>query len=151
VETAAAARARRTSSSPRARTRGRCARRCRGEARFGGRVLHSREYLDAAPFAGQRVLVVGLGNTGAEIALDLCEQGVQVALSVRSPVNIVHRDVLGRPTQRTSLMLARLPARLGDALGALLRDLTVGDLSRFGLRTAARSPLAQLREEAARR
>lgn len=118
-----------------------------GQVHFGARVLHSRDYLDATPFAGMRVLVVGMGNTGAEIALDLCEQGVQVALSVRAPVNIVHRDVLGRPTQRTSLLLARLPPRLGDALAGLLRDLSVGDLSRFGLRTPARSPLAQLREE----
>jgi hypothetical protein len=93
------------------------------------------------------VLVVGMGNTGAEIALDLCEAGVEVALSVRSAVNIVHRDVLGRPTQRTSILLGRLPPRLGHALATLLRNLTVGDLSRWGLRTPSTSPLAQLREE----
>jgi cation diffusion facilitator CzcD-associated flavoprotein CzcO len=93
------------------------------------------------------VLVVGMGNTGAEIALDLCEAGVEVALSVRSAVNIVHRDVLGRPTQRTSILLGRLPPRLGHALTGWLRDLTVGDLSRWGLRTPRTSPLAQLREE----
>jgi cation diffusion facilitator CzcD-associated flavoprotein CzcO len=110
-------------------------------------VLHSHAYRDATPFAGQRVLVVGMGNTGAEIALDLCEAGVEVALSVRSPVNIVHRDVLGRPTQRTSIVLGKLPPRLGHALTGWLRDLTVGDLSRLGLRTPRTSPLAQLREE----
>jgi len=70
-----------------------------------------------------------------------------VALSVRSAVNIVHRDVLGRPTQRTSILLGRLPPRLGHTLAAWLRDLTVGDLSRWGLRTPRTSPLAQLREE----
>jgi cation diffusion facilitator CzcD-associated flavoprotein CzcO len=118
-----------------------------GEEAFTGRVLHSHAYRDAAPFAGERVLVVGMGNTGAEIALDLCEAGVQVALSVRSAVNIVHRDVLGRPTQRTSILLGKLPPRLGHALAAWLRDLTVGDLTRLGLRTPRASPLAQLREE----
>jgi len=118
-----------------------------GEEAFTGHVLHSHTYRDAAPFAGQRVLVVGMGNTGAEIALDLCEAGVEVALSVRSPVNIVHRDVLGRPTQRTSIVLGKLPPRLGHALTGWLRDLTVGDLSRLGLRTPRTSPLAQLREE----
>jgi len=117
-----------------------------GQAQYTGRVLHSRDYRNAAPFAGQRVLVVGMGNTGAEIALDLAEQGVSATLSVRSPVNIVYRDVLGRPTQRTSLMLARLPTRWGDAAARVLRDLTVGDLSRWGLRTPAESPLHQLRE-----
>ena len=92
--------------------------------------MHSRDYRNAAPFAGRRVLVVGMGNTGAEIALDLAEQGVAVALSVRSPVNIVYRDVLGRPTQQTSLALARLPTALGDALARWLCDVTVGDIGR---------------------
>ena len=118
-----------------------------GQSHFGGRVLHSREYRNAKPFAEQRVLVVGMGNTGAEIALDLVEHGVRAALSVRSPLNIVHRDVLGRPTQLSSLLLSRLPAALGDVAATLLRDLTVGDLGRYGLHTATVSPLRQLRED----
>ena len=118
-----------------------------GRETFGGRIIHSRDYRDATPFAGQRVLVVGMGNTGAEIALDLAEQGVRVALSVRSPVNIVKRDVLGRPTQLSSLMLSRLPPALGDRLAIWLRDLTVGDLGHLGLRTPEGSPLRQLRED----
>lgn len=81
-----------------------------GEEVFGGQVLHSRHYSDAQAFAGQRVLVVGMGNTGAEIALDLCEQGVAVGLSVRSPVNIVHREFLGRPSQRIAPAGAAAPA-----------------------------------------
>ncbi|WP_171020085.1 NAD(P)/FAD-dependent oxidoreductase [Hydrogenophaga sp. 2FB] len=118
-----------------------------GQDRFQGRVLHSRSYRNAAPFAGQRVLVVGIGNTGAEIALDLTEQGVRTALSVRSPVNIVRRDVLGRPTQLSSILLGKLPPALGNGLATLLRNLTVGDLGRYGLRTAPISPLRQLREQ----
>ncbi len=118
-----------------------------GQDAFSGRVLHSHAYRDAEPFKGQSVLVVGMGNTGAEIALDLAEQGVAVALSVRSPVNIVKRDVLGRPTQLSSIALARLPEPMGNALATLLRQLTVGDLSRWGLRTPKDSPLRQLRHE----
>lgn len=118
-----------------------------GRDAFTGRVLHSHAYRNAAPFQGQCVLVVGMGNTGAEIALDLAEQGVAVALSVRSPVNIVKRDVLGRPTQLSSIALAKLPEPMGNAFATLLRQLTVGDLSRWGLRTPAASPLRQLRHE----
>jgi len=120
-----------------------------GGERFrpAGRIVHSRDYRDAAPFAGERVLVVGMGNTGAEIALDLAEHGVAAALSVRSPVNIVHRDVLGRPTQQTSIMLARLPTPIGDALARLLCDVTVGDIARYGLPRSRVSPLRQLREQ----
>jgi indole-3-pyruvate monooxygenase len=117
-----------------------------GQASFSGQVLHSKAYRNAHAFAGQRVLVVGMGNTGAEIALDLCEQGVRTAISVRSPVNMVYRDVLGRPTQLSSIMLSKLPVAWGDALATRLRNWTVGDLSRWGLRTASISPLRQLRE-----
>lgn len=117
-----------------------------GEDAFGGRIVHSHAYRDAAPFAGQRVLVVGMGNTGAEIALDLAEAGVATTISVRSPINVVRRDVLGRPTQRTAMLLAKLPPAWGDRLGVWLRDLTVGDLTPWGLRTPPVSPLRQLRE-----
>ncbi|MGA7271030.1 MAG: NAD(P)/FAD-dependent oxidoreductase [Acidimicrobiia bacterium] len=118
-----------------------------GEDGFAGRVVHSRSYHDPGPFLGSRVLVVGMGNTGAEIALDLCENGVDASISVRGPVNIVPRDVLGRPTQLTGLALSRLPEWLGDRIGVGLRRLTVGDLSRFGLETPGLPPNAQLREE----
>jgi cation diffusion facilitator CzcD-associated flavoprotein CzcO len=117
-----------------------------GQALFAGRILHSADYRNAAPFNAQRVLVVGMGNTGAEIALDLAEQGVSAAISVRSPMNIVHRDVLGRPTQLTSIALSRLPNAWGDTIASMFRNLTVGDLSRWGIRTSDVSPLRQLRE-----
>jgi len=117
-----------------------------GEETFSGQLIHSREYREPGSFAGQSVLVVGMGNTGAEIALDLSEAGVDTTISVRGPVNIVPRDVLGRPTQLTARMLARFPSGLGDRLGSLLRAMTVGDLSKYGIATPELAPLAQLRE-----
>src|ERR1700722_14697026 len=65
-----------------------------GQERFRGPVVHSSSYRNADPFAGQRVLVVGAGNTGAEIALDLAERGAKPTLAVRAPVNVVPRDLL---------------------------------------------------------
>jgi cation diffusion facilitator CzcD-associated flavoprotein CzcO len=118
-----------------------------GLSEFRGEVLHSAAYRNPRDFSGRRVLVVGMGNTGAEIALDLAEQEVRVALSVRSPVNVVYRDIAGRPTQLTAIALARLPEKLGDAIAVALRNLTVGRLERYGLRTSSVSPLKQLREE----
>ena len=64
---------------------------------FDGPILHSNRYRNPAPFAGKRALVVGYGNSGAEIALDLAEAGVDVTLSVRSPVNVVPRELFGVP------------------------------------------------------
>jgi cation diffusion facilitator CzcD-associated flavoprotein CzcO len=116
-----------------------------GELGFSGRRIHARDYRKPDPFAGQRVLVVGMGNTGAEIALDLSEAGVDSTISVRGPVNIVPRDVLGRPTQLTARMLTRLPTGLADRLGSLLRRMTVGDLTAYGIATPEIAPLAQLR------
>jgi cation diffusion facilitator CzcD-associated flavoprotein CzcO len=117
-----------------------------GQQLFAGTVLHSQAYRNAAAFSGRRVLVVGLGNSGAEIALDLAQHGVGVALSVRSPQNIVYRDVLGVPVQLTALLLSRLPASWSDAVSSALRDLTVGDLRRWGIRTPALAPMRQVRE-----
>ncbi len=117
-----------------------------GEEAFQGQILHSRAYRNAVPFQGQRVLVVGMGNTGAEIALDLAENGAQAFLSVRGPVNIVPRDFLGRPTQLTALKLAQLPHWLGDWIGIQVRRLTMGDLPKYGLTFPEMPPARQLRE-----
>jgi cation diffusion facilitator CzcD-associated flavoprotein CzcO len=117
-----------------------------GAGSYTGRLVHSREYRDANPFLGDKVLVVGMGNTGAEIALDLSEAGVDTTISVRGPVNIVPRDVLGRPTQLTARMLSRLPTDVGDRIGTMLRRMTVGDLTEYGIATPDLAPLAQLRE-----
>lgn len=116
-----------------------------GMASFPGTLIHSKTYRNATPYLNQRVLVVGMGNTGAEIALDLCEQGVDVTLSVRGSVNIVLRDTLGNPIQRTSMMLAKLPTKVGDPIGRFLAKLTVGDLSKYGLHRPDMAPAKQLR------
>ena len=116
-----------------------------GMESFTGVVIHSRDYRNPTRFSGQSVLVVGMGNTGAEIALDLSEHNVDSTISVRSPVNIVPRDVLGRPTQLTARVLARLPDALGDQVGVLLRRLTVGNLEEYGITTPELPPAAQLR------
>ena len=117
----------------------------KGQETFTGEIVHSRSYKNATPFQGKKVLVVGMGNTGAEIALDLSEHDIATWLSVRHPVNIVPRDAFGRPTQLTAMKLAKLPHWLGDRLGILLRALTVGNLSKYGIQTPDMPPSKQLR------
>lgn len=113
---------------------------------FQGALLHSREYFNAQPFKGKNVLVIGMGNSGAEIALDLCENGARTWISVRGPVNIVPRDFWGRPTQLTALKLAKLPSWLGDRIGVLLRAITTGNLEPYGIKTPPIPPARQLRQ-----
>ena len=116
-----------------------------GQQRFRGPILHSSDYRNGEPFCNQRVLVVGLGNSGGEIAIDLHEHGARVAVAVRSAVNIVPRDLLGLPILTVSIALSRLPACLADALSAPLLRFTVGDLTGLGLRKPDAGPITQIR------
>jgi putative flavoprotein involved in K+ transport len=106
---------------------------------FAGTVLHSSAYRNPAPFAGQRVLVVGLGNSGAEIAADLARSSVpSVCVAMRDSPPIVSREMMGLvPVQLFGLAFANLglPGVL-DRLSARLRRLSLGDLTRYGLRDA---------------
>lgn len=104
-----------------------------GADAFAGTAIHSSAYREASPFAGKRTLVMGCGNSGAEIALDLAEHGVDVAMVVRGPVHVVPRDMLGRPSQETGILLSRLPLGVRDAIVSGVMRLAVGDLSRWGI------------------
>ena len=105
----------------------------RGLDGFAGSVVHARDYRNPQPYAGRRTLVVGCGNSGAEIALDLAESGVDVSMVVRGPVHVVPRDLFGRPTQQTGVLLSVLPAGWRDALVGPVLRLAVGDLSQWGI------------------
>ena len=100
---------------------------------FKGTAVHAAQYKNAEPYQGKRTLVVGCGNSGAEIALDLAEQGVDVAMVVRGPVHVVPRDMFGQPTQQTNILLSHLPVWLQDAIAVRTVGLVVGDLSRWGI------------------
>jgi indole-3-pyruvate monooxygenase len=111
-----------------------------GLAGFTGSVVHAQTYKNPQAYHGKRTLVVGCGNSGAEIALDLAEQGVDVAMVVRGPVHVVPRDLLGRPSQVTGVMLSRLPVAVRDALVSPILRRAVGDLTRWGIVRPAAGP-----------
>ena len=92
-----------------------------GMEKYKGNLTHSRVYKNTTPFIGDRVLVIGFGNTGAEIALDLSENHIDVTVSIRNPITMVPRDVNGRPVQLTARQLDRLPFGIGDWLGTQIR------------------------------
>jgi NADPH-dependent 2,4-dienoyl-CoA reductase/sulfur reductase-like enzyme len=101
---------------------------------FAGRIIHSSEYKSGREFAGKRALVIGIGNSGAEIAADLVEQGAaRVAVSVRTTPPITSRQIAGIPIQLLGMFFAPFPARAVDRLGALLRKFGTGDLRPYGL------------------
>lgn len=114
---------------------------------FVGRILHSSTYRDPDPFAGQSVLVVGFGNSGCEIALDLAEAGIDAHLSVRSPVNVVPRDILGIPILSLTILQQWLPYRLADRLNRPVIRLCIGDIGALGLPRSDKGPMAQVVED----
>ena len=105
-----------------------------GAATYAGELLHSSAYRNAKPYRGRDVLVVGSGNSGAEIATELSENGAaRVRVAVRTPPNIVRRDALGLPAQVLGVALRHAPAPVMNRVGAVLRRLTIPDLERYGL------------------
>jgi cation diffusion facilitator CzcD-associated flavoprotein CzcO len=118
-----------------------------GMETFEGPILHSSRYKNPKPFAGQRVLVVGFGNSGGEIALDLAEAQVDVTLSVRGPVCILPRELLGLPILTWAIAQQRLPARVADALNAPAIRLAVGSIERLGMTRAAKGPRRLIEED----
>ena len=119
-----------------------------GMETFAGPVVHSTDYRNGRPFRGQRVLVVGLGNSGAELALDLHGCGARPSVSVRRAVNVLPRDVLGVPTLALGLLQQRWPAPLADAVNAPVIRALIGDLRPYGLARPARGATEELRRDA---
>jgi cation diffusion facilitator CzcD-associated flavoprotein CzcO len=118
-----------------------------GAELYRGEVIHSSCYRNPAGLAAKRVLVVGFGNSGGEIALDLANAGIDVALAVRSPVQILPRDLLGFPILAWAILYARLPARLVDRINAPILRLALGRIEDLGLRRAAKGPRQMVEED----
>jgi putative flavoprotein involved in K+ transport len=117
-----------------------------GRETFRGSLVHSSGYRSGVDYAGKDVLVVGFGNTGAEIAADLAESGAnRVAVSVRTSPPLIRRDVVGVPIQLLGMAASVLPPRAADRIASALRRVAIGDLSRYGLGPAEWGPFTARR------
>ncbi|MBA0680058.1 hypothetical protein Goari_011784, partial [Gossypium aridum] len=103
---------------------------------FPGDVLHSTRFRNGKAFQNQKVLVVGSGNSGMEIAFDLANHGAQTSLVVRSPVHILSRDMI-----YLGLILVKyVRVNLVDSLMVMLSKLVYGDLSKYGINRPKEGP-----------
>jgi cation diffusion facilitator CzcD-associated flavoprotein CzcO len=118
-----------------------------GSEQFRGHLLHSSDYRNTTPYTGQRVLVVGFGNSGGEIALDLANAGIDTTLAVRGPVQILPRDLLGLPILTWAIAQKSLPARAVDFINAPVIRLAIGPIDRLGLKRAAKGPRRMIEED----
>ena len=108
---------------------------------FGGTVTHAVEYRRPAPYAGRRVLVVGVGNSGAEIASELARENVDVTIAVRSGANVVPRSLLGIPIQYLGIGVRKLPRRAQEMIVAAVGRITEMRRGEPVLPRHARGPL----------
>ena len=106
-----------------------------GLADFRRPLIHVRDYRNPQPYEGAKVLVVGPGCSGMEVAYDLAEGGAaKVWLSARTPPNIVLREGPAKlPGDVIALTLLRFPVGFADAFTRFGRRMDLGDLSEYGL------------------
>ena len=114
-----------------------------GSSDFPGTLIHSSEYRNPESFKGQDVLVVGAGNSAAEIAVDLADGGAaSVKLSVRTPPHIIRRDRFGIPSQAIGILMTKLPPTWVNPIAMFLRRHTIPDLAPYGLPIPEEPPAA---------
>lgn len=104
--------------------------------RFDGHAIHSHDYRTAGPFEDKRVLVVGIGNSAVDIAVDLCRRAKQVYLSTRRSAWVLPKYIMGIPVDRWGAFFSRklrLPTRVSRSIIQRLLLLAVGDQARYGL------------------
>lgn len=101
--------------------------------RFTGEIRHSSTYRDPAEFRGKRVLIVGLGNSGADIACDAATNADTAYVSVRRGYHVIPKHLFGVPTDELAELGPELPPRILRPLLTMLLRVLEGDLTKYGL------------------
>ncbi|KAK4765849.1 hypothetical protein SAY87_007491 [Trapa incisa] len=109
---------------------------------FQGQVLHAADYKSGEKFSGKRVLVVGCGNSGMEVSLDLSNHNAHPSIVIRSSVHVLPREILGKSTFELAIFLMKwLPLWLVDKLLLILAWLVLGNLEKLGIKRPSMGPL----------
>nr|AKJ88115.1 YUCCA1 [Marchantia polymorpha] len=118
-----------------------------GMKTYSGSILHSRNYKNGSEYVDKKVLVVGCGNSGMEIALDLANFTAKPSIVVRDSVHVLPREIFGASTFVVAMRLSKaLPLWLTDWLLVFGTWLTLGNLARYGLKRPIEGPL-QLKQK----
>ncbi|XP_065850210.1 probable indole-3-pyruvate monooxygenase YUCCA4 [Euphorbia lathyris] len=113
-----------------------------GMDKFKGRIIHTSLYKSASEFRNHKVLVVGCGNSGMEVSLDLCRHKAIPHMVVRNTVHVLPREMFGMSTFGIAMALLKwLPITLVDKLLLLVANFTLGNTDRLGLRRPKTGPL----------
>ncbi|PKI70525.1 hypothetical protein CRG98_009030 [Punica granatum] len=109
-----------------------------GLSTFLGKVLHSTRFKSGEEFKDKSVLVVGSGNSGMEIALDLANHGAMTSIAARSPVHILTKEMVS-----VAFFLTKyIPPDIVDSILVLLSKLVYGDMLKYGIRRPTEGPFS---------
>ncbi|MFS8008037.1 putative indole-3-pyruvate monooxygenase [Helianthus anomalus] len=109
---------------------------------FEGTVMHACDYRSGEAFEGKRVLVVGCGNSGMEVSLDLCHHNALPSMVVRSSVHILPREIGGKSTFELATALMKwLPLKVVDKILLVLASCILGNLEKYGIKRPTKGPL----------
>eukprot|EP00258_Populus_trichocarpa_P006136 XP_002309594.1 probable indole-3-pyruvate monooxygenase YUCCA4 [Populus trichocarpa] len=113
-----------------------------GYDKFKGNILHTSEYKSGSKFKNQRVLVVGCGNSGMEVSLDLCRHNAIPHMVVRNTVHVLPREMFGMSTFGIAMALLKwFPLRLVDKFLLLVANLILGNTEQLGLKRPKTGPI----------
>ncbi|XP_054804083.1 probable indole-3-pyruvate monooxygenase YUCCA8 [Prosopis cineraria] len=113
-----------------------------GLGEFKGEIVHACEYKSGESFRGKKVLVVGCGNSGMELSLDLCNHSASPSMVARSSVHVLPRQIFGKSTFELAVfMMQWLPLWLVDKILVILAWLVLGNVEKYGLRRPSMGPL----------
>jgi hypothetical protein len=109
---------------------------------FSGELLHSHAYKTAERFAGQRVLVIGGGNSASDIAVETARCSARTEISMRRGYWFVPKFLMGLPTDVINERLMRkFPKGIRQQVGKLTIWLVQGKNSHYGLPEPEHGPL----------
>lgn len=103
------------------------------EGDFNGEVRHSVTYRSPEELHGKRVLVVGAGNSGVDIACDASFSAEQAFLSVRRGYHFMPKHIMGKPSDVFSKESPNLPFFMQQKIFGWMLRLINGDMTRYGL------------------
>ncbi|XP_024369268.1 probable indole-3-pyruvate monooxygenase YUCCA4 [Physcomitrium patens] len=115
-----------------------------GSHKFHGVISHGSTYRNGVKYKDMKVLVVGAGNTGMEISLDLAKFGAKPTLVARSKFHVMPRDLFGLNISAFQVMLMLLkvlPVSFVDKLLVIFSRLTLGDTDHLNLVRPKEGPL----------
>jgi cation diffusion facilitator CzcD-associated flavoprotein CzcO len=110
-----------------------------GADAFPGEQMHAHSFEDNTGMKDKRVLVLGMGNSAMDIAVEASWVASEVYLAARTPVHVIPKYIFGKPLDQieSSVAARTLPWKVRQRLTSTLLKVAVGDLTRYGLRQPA--------------